>query len=95
MRRNDIKTELPWKFDTPDTPGLYFVAFKLGPAAGVYDFLLWNGDSWETDLQGQVIAHVSAYTLKDALDIQWPETLKLEYKRKNLPEPDDELWSEA
>lgn len=90
-----MKTELPWKFDVPDTPDLYFVAFKLGPAAGVYDFILWNGDTWETDQQGQVIAHVSVNTLKDALNIQWPEAFNPEYKRKPLPESDDDLWSEA
>lgn len=90
-----MRTELSWEFDAPKQSGIYFVAIKLGPAAGVYDFLLWSGSKWETDQKGKVIAHVAANTLKEALDIPWPENREINYERKPLPESDDDLWSEA
>ncbi|QFU06327.1 hypothetical protein FIU82_15165 [Pseudoalteromonas sp. THAF3] len=40
-----MTAELPWEFDHPKEPGIYFVAIKLGPDLGVYDFLLWSGSN--------------------------------------------------
>ena len=34
--------DLNWKNGNPRKNGLYFVAVKLGDAAGVYDFLAWR-----------------------------------------------------
>ncbi|KJY97385.1 hypothetical protein [Pseudoalteromonas ruthenica] len=90
-----MTAELPWEFDHPKEPGIYFVAIKLGPDLGVYDFLLWSGSNWETDQKGKIIAHVSANTLKEALDISWPENSEVDYKPKQLSESDDDLWTEA
>lgn len=91
-----MQTELPWVYEAPTKPGIYFVAVKLGPAAGVYDFLLWSGDEWETDQKGKIIAHVAANTLKEVFDIAWPEkTSNTEYRKKTGTENDDDLWTEA
>lgn len=90
-----MHTELPWEFELPTKPGIYFVAVKLGPAAGVYDFLLWSGNQWETDQKGQVIAHVEANRLTGVLDIVWPEKSSIKYPKKPDTETDDDLWTEA
>ncbi len=89
-----MSTKLAWNYENPKQPGIYFAAIKLGPAAGVYDFLLWSGCEWETDQKGLVIAHIDASTLKNSLDISWPEDIKIEYERKPLSKSDEDLWVE-
>ncbi|TON65411.1 hypothetical protein, partial [Vibrio parahaemolyticus] len=68
-----MKTTLNWKKGTPPTPGIYFVALKLGQSIGRYDFMLWSGEVWETDQQVEIIAYVDADDIKTALSPEWPE----------------------
>lgn len=87
--------QLNWQKGTPGEEGLHFVAVKLGEAVGVYDFLNWDGESWEALDSGNVIAFVRLQDFKNALDIQWPEDSDIAYKPKDLPGGDSELWSEG
>jgi hypothetical protein len=84
-----------WQKGTPSEEGLHFVAVKLGEAAGVYDFLFWDGKSWESLDFGHVIAFVSLQKFKNSLDIKWPDDSEIQYNPKNLPSDDSELWSEG
>ena len=90
-----MSTELNWKTGNPPETGLHFVAIKLGPAAGVYDFMEWDGTHWVSDTQSEVIAYVTIQELKNSLDIKWPDDDSKEYEAKNLPNDDSELWSEG
>jgi hypothetical protein len=90
-----MSISLGWKKGIPSKDGLYFVAVKLGEAAGTYDFQHWNGEAWESLDFGHVIAFVSIQDLKNALDIKWPEDSDIVYKSKELPGDDSELWSEG
>lgn len=86
--------KLDWETGNPKKPGIYFVAMKLGPAAGFYDLILWSGQQWETDTQGDVIAHIDAEGLKAALNIQWPQAEEVAYHPRTLSDNDQDLWSE-
>lgn len=90
-----MSTELDWKTGVPAEVGLYFVALQYGEAAGVFDFLNWDGKQWCFDNPGVVVAYVTLQDFKNSLDIKWPFDETLNYQRKILPEDDDELWSEA
>lgn len=87
--------EVSWQKGTPSSEGLYFVAVKLGEAAGTYDFLNWNGEAWENLDYGDVIAFVSLQDFKNSLEIKWPEASEIAYKPKELPSDDSDLWSEG
>lgn len=82
---------LAWIKSNPKVPGIYLAAIKLGKAAGVFDFLVWSGEQWETDESGEIIAHVDVNTLKQHFDIIWPETTEIEYQNKL---DDSNLWEE-
>ena len=87
--------ELSWQKGQPSEEGLYFVAVKLGEAAGTYDFLNWNGEAWENLDYGNVVAFVSLQYFKNSLDIEWPEDSEIGYKPKELSSDDSDLWSEG
>ncbi|WP_254619924.1 hypothetical protein [Vibrio metschnikovii] len=89
-----MSIELNWKKEQPSFVGLYFVAVKLGPAAGVYDFAEWNGSAWELQIEGDIIAYVDIQEFKNSLDIKWPEDVVIKRDAKKLPEDDSELWEE-
>ena len=88
-----MSLKLDWSHGEPLNQGLYFVAIKSGNV-GVYDFVIWSGNCWETDEKGEVIAHIDAHKLIGSLDIEWPEKSDFQYTRKPILESDDELWSE-
>lgn len=90
-----MSIDLNWQKGTPSEEGLHFVAVKLGQAAGVYDFLYWNGESWESLDFGHVIAFVSLQDFKNSLDVKWPDDSEIKYDSKDLPNDDSELWSEV
>ncbi len=85
---------LKWKTGTPKIEGLYFVALKLGEAAGHYDFLNWSDNSWELDYEQEVIAFIDYSDFISQLNIEWPEGQPDISAPESLP-PDDELWEEA
>ena len=87
--------DLKWNAGLPEQTGLYFVAVKLGEAAGVYDFLVWNGESWEDLAHGQVIAFIGLQDFKNSLDINWPVESTLSYQARELGKSDSELWREG
>ncbi len=89
-----MSTELNWKAGNPDETGLHFVAVKLGPAAGTYDFLEWDGTHWVSDTQSEVIAYITIQELKNSLDIKWPGDESADYETRTLSGDDSELWSE-
>lgn len=72
MSNNDIN--LDWNSGVPGQEGLYFVAVKYGEGAGVFDFLTWSGSAWVDPPQGEVIAHVDIQSLKNKLNVVWPES---------------------
>lgn len=90
-----MSIELNWKRGNPSEEGLYFVAVKLGEAAGVYDFLYWNGEMWESLEYGHVAAFVNLQEFKNSLDVKWPENSDIDYKPRQLPNDESELWSEG
>lgn len=90
-----MSLDLKWETETPEQAGLYFVAIKLGEGAGVYDFLTWNNDCWEQLDSGKVIAFISLQDFKNSLDIKWPVDSAINYKSRELPQDDSELWSET
>ncbi|WP_250156208.1 hypothetical protein [Vibrio alginolyticus] len=90
-----MSIELNWEKGLPSFVGMYFVAVKLGPAAGVYDFAQWNGSAWELQIEGDIIAYVDIQEFKNSLDIKWPEDVGIERELQQLSEDDSELWSES
>jgi hypothetical protein len=90
-----MSIELNWKTGNPSETGLHFVATKLGPAAGVFDFLEWDGTRWLSDSPSEVVAYATLQELKNSLDIKWPGNETVEYESKTLPDNDSELWSEG
>ncbi|GAA6167564.1 hypothetical protein [Sessilibacter corallicola] len=89
-----MSKNLAWIKSDPKVPGIYLAAIKLGEAAGVFDFLVWSGEQWETDEGGEIIAHVDVNTLKRQFDIPWPETTEIKYKNKLDEVNDSDLWEE-
>ncbi|WP_018691526.1 hypothetical protein [Algicola sagamiensis] len=86
--------KIDWETGTPERAGLYFVAFKLGPLAGNFDYLDWDGQRWVTEQKGDVIAFVDAYKLSKIFNIEWPEPdPEIDYKPKDDGEEDS--WVEA
>ncbi|EKM16322.1 TPA: hypothetical protein ACOJRH_004605 [Vibrio harveyi] len=61
-----MSIELNWEKGLPSFVGMYFVAVKLGPAAGVYDFAQWNGSAWELQIEGDIIAYVDIQEFKNS-----------------------------
>ncbi|EGR2183702.1 hypothetical protein HJ171_19015 [Vibrio parahaemolyticus] len=89
-----MKTTLNWKKGTPPTPGIYFVALKLGQSIGRYDFMLWSGEVWETDQQVEIIAYVDADDIKTALSPEWPENSDRELPQTNKKDLPNDIWVE-
>lgn len=90
-----MSIELNWKEGSPSLIGLYFVAVKMGPAAGVYDFVQWNGSDWDILISGDIIGYVDIQELKNSLNIKWPESDNVPRARCQLPEDDSDLWTEV
>lgn len=90
-----MSINLNWTKGTPSNSGLYFVAIKLGDAAGVYDFVHWEDGSWKGLEFGQVIAYVDIQTFKNSLDVNWPDEASIHYNSQDLPQNDSDLWSEV
>ena len=90
------ETILDWKKDKPAYKGLYFVAIKYGEGAGIYDFITWDGVSWDAEYEGEVIAYVDIQHLKNSLNIAWPES-DSGREKKFTPKPSqyDEPWTET
>ncbi|WP_308366435.1 MULTISPECIES: hypothetical protein [unclassified Microbulbifer] len=64
--------EIEWKEGVPSLEGLYFIAVRMGPAAGCYDFANWNGSSWEKNIEGDVVAFCDAGSFIQQISIKWP-----------------------
>ncbi|CAH1531033.1 conserved hypothetical protein [Vibrio harveyi] len=90
-----MSIELNWEKGLPSFVGMCFVAVKLGPAAGVYDFAQWNGSAWELQIEGDIIAYVDIQEFKNSLDIKWPEDVFIQRELQQLSEDDSDLWSES
>ncbi|MHA2771915.1 hypothetical protein ACXZ7F_11510 [Vibrio harveyi] len=90
-----MSVELNWEKGLPSFVGMYFVAVKLGAAAGVYDFAQWNGSAWELQIEGDIIAYVDIQEFKNSLDIKWPEDVFIQRELQQLSEDDSDLWSES
>lgn len=89
-----MSIELNWQKKLPSLVGLYFVAIKLGPVAGVYDFAQWNGTEWELQTEGEVMGYVDIQEFKNSLDIKWPgEPVRVNSGQKSSGD-NSELWSE-
>lgn len=87
--------ELDWEVGNPSLPGLYFVAVKMGEYAGVYDFMVWDGKTWESDHPVNIIAFVDIQKFKNALNVKWPIEESLDYQSSALSVREDDLWSEG
>ncbi|WP_444916367.1 hypothetical protein [Microbulbifer sp. JMSA003] len=74
--------EIEWKDGNPSLEGLYFVAVKMGPAAGCYDFANWNGVSWEKSIEGSVIAFCDIGSFIQQISIKWPfaDNVNIDFK---------------
>ncbi len=86
--------KINWKEGVPTKLGMYFVAVELGSAAGVYDFAEWNGDSWEANVKGDVVAYIDIGSFICELSIEWPFEDKVDYQPKRKSD-DEEPWSEV
>ena len=89
-----MSAELKWSKGKPSEIGLYFVAVQYGDAAGVFDFIAWDGENWDCNSNENVIAYLSLQDFKNQLDIKWPVSETVEYSSQKLPR-DDDLWSEV
>lgn len=76
--------ELNWRTGMPTEAGMYFVAAELGPAAGVFDFMEWDGAKWDKYPTVEVIGYLGLHEFKDQLSIKWPRESGVSYERQAL-----------
>ena len=86
--------KLNWKQGNPTELGMYFVAVELGRAAGVFDFVEWNGDAWEDCMQGDVVAFIDVGSFISQLSIDWPFVDKINYQSDRIFDGEDP-WIEV
>ncbi|MCX2779950.1 hypothetical protein [Microbulbifer thermotolerans] len=75
--------EIEWKYGTPFLKGLYFIAVRMGPEAGCYDFANWNGSSWDKSIEGEVVAFCDAGSFVRCISIKWPFEDKIKLRSES------------
>ncbi len=80
--------ELKWRTSTRMEAGLYFVAAEYGPATGVFDFIEWDGEKWDTYPTVEIIGYLGLHEFKDQLTIKWPREVSIAHVRQALTDED-------
>jgi len=70
----NVELILQWNQGQPELQGMYYAAVKYGEAAGIFEFVTWDGNQWNLDNPGEVIAFIDLGSLKNQLNVQWPNT---------------------
>lgn len=72
MSKQKMQT-INWQVGNPTEIGLHFVAVRYGKGAGEFDFISWNGSTWETQYEGVVVAYVTLQDLVRQISVSWPD----------------------
>lgn len=80
-----LKQDLIWQTGIPPCRDLYFVAELYWYGGGVFGFMEWDGEEWDTTPSSKIVGFIPERDLLRQLNINWPEEEEEQHEFVEVP----------